>query len=468
MSTSQPCPGPPRLVQMSREADSLFKHAESEFRGDLDEPQAWQRLQTRLSDSRLKVNAGSHRRLWFVLGLAGCLVLGWVCARSAGTLPRIAKAPLVAAPRASAGDEGSTIQLASGKSLLPHGVEVELQQGAEGTYRYQAEEESIEVRRGRVEVKVARISGRVLVVKAGGYQFRIKEGTLVVSTEDQRVTLDVYQGTVDFRDAANVLRTVSEGEEWSNSWELVDPHTFVLNRISAPQLADGSQVESRAAMNAPGSSAAIAPSESARKGSRGAGSPADELESCRGLLRSGLTQKSEQCYLSVATDNSLMAEMALIELGRLRRDSQADLSGSLAALDQYQSRFPSGTLAAEVRMARIDLLARLGRIDEALNDSAQLLSTAQGRARAVELHLLRGNLLRDKKRDCASAQAEYRTIASDPGPRGAEAQFALAECLERLGRKEEALLGYQSYLERPNPRQADRARQRMRALSSTY
>lgn len=454
MSPSQPCPAPLRLVQMSREAATLFKHAESEFRGDLDEQQAWQRLQTRLSDSRMGMRPSSHRRTWFFVGLAGCLVLGWAGVRS---LPRLAKGPPVAAPLASASDASSTIRLAPGKSLLPRGIEVELQPNAESTYRSQGHEESVEVRRGRAEIKLTRITGRVLVVKAGAYQFRIREGRLVVAADDQRVTLGVYQGTVDFRDAANVLRTVTEGEEWSNSWELVDPHTFMLNRISTPEIPSAASSSTAEAM----------PSADAAQKAPAHAAPTNpyELETCRELLRSGLTQKSEQCYLAVATDTSFAAEMALMELARLRRDARSDLTGSLATLDQYEARFPSGTLAAEVRMARIELLARLGRIDEALSHSRQLLATAQGRARAVELHLLRGNLLRDKKLDCSSAQAEYRSIASDPGPRGAEAQWALAECLERLGRKQEALLSYRSYLERPNPRHAERARQRVRALS---
>jgi tetratricopeptide (TPR) repeat protein len=157
--------------------------------------------------------------------------------------------------------------------------------------------------------------------------------------------------------------------------------------------------------------------------------------------------------------------MALYEVARLRRDVLSNSAAALAALDAYEARFASGTLAPEVRIARVDLLSRLGRFDEALKVSEMLLASPVGSPRATELRLLRGNLLRDKKHDCAAALSEYQRIQSDPGPRGEQAEFAAAGCLERLGRATEAIETYEHYLGRARPGQAAQARQRLLKLT---
>jgi hypothetical protein len=228
-----------------------------------------------------------------------------------------------------------------------------------------------------------------------------------------------------------------------------------------------SKLDEPQAMDAPAPSIPR-PSLPGRGSKAGSAAPHSEVPSdpttCRDLSSAGLQKQAETCYLSIATGSGLSAEMALYEVARLRRDVLANPSASLLALDEYEARFPSGTLAPEVRMARVDLLAHLGRVAEVLRTSDQLLATPSGRARMVELRLLRGNLLRDRMQDFTAAALEYQLIESDPGPRGDQAQIALASCLERLGRADQAIDAYRRYLARPRPEQADRARERLKAL----
>jgi tetratricopeptide (TPR) repeat protein len=262
----------------------------------------------------------------------------------------------------------------------------------------------------------------------------------VIARESQ-VDLNVTEGRVLVNNANGTHTIVQAGRHWSNRDEPSKEAPLL------PSAAPSIKVEARPL---PEVSTATKP---------------NDISTCRDYVRDGNPRVAQDCYLQAASGRGLSAEMALYEVARLRRDVLSNPSGSLAALDDYESRFPSGTFAPEVRIARIELLSRLGRYDEALRTSAQVLSTSISHSRELELRLLRGNLLRDQKHDCAAAVAEYRQVETDPGPRGDQAQFAKAGCLRRLGNKSDAIDAYTRYLQRPRPAQAERARQYIEELT---
>jgi hypothetical protein len=285
--------------------------------------------------------------------------------------------------------------------------------------------------------------GHSFAVKANDFEFVVLGTKFTVDIAGSLVNLNVTEGRVAVHDAHRLLKVVEVGGHWSNE---DDPSESPAPSASTPRtITSGTSAKLEAV-----------PSNQVAK-------PSDP-SSCRDLLRSGKPGPAEQCYLAIASGSGLSAEMSLYEIARLRRDVLANPVASLAALDDYESRFPSGTFAPEVRAARVDLLARLGRVDEALTVSSQLLASPSGRGRAIELRLLRGNLLRDSKHDCAAAITEYKQIELDPGPRGDQAQFAHARCLQQLGRNDEAIRAYQSYLERPNPQRAESAHKYLEEL----
>lgn len=447
MTTSRTPPTPPRLSQSDAAMAVLFKSAESAYHSNIDQPRAWDRLQSELS--RQQQRPRSVRRFWAIAALAAGMFVGWFGWDTVGLDSKFTRGVDVSTVHSHSAP--AEILLAAGRSQLPDGTEVVLNDGARGAYRKTAQRTSVEFGRGRLEIGVARQPpGHQFVVRTQGIEFVVKGTRFSVKASEPVVELEVSEGSVEVRDSDRVVATVEAGGRWSNANAAVNE--------PPPTAAEPPPPPSKGADPIPVRSPAD------RTESTTAESVPSDPATCRDLLHSGKSAASEQCYLKIAAGSGLSAEMAVYEVARLRRDVLANPSGALAALDEYGVRFASGTLAPEVQMARVDLLARLGRVDEALAASAQLLSTPVGRARGAELRLLRGNLLRDQKNDCGSAIAEYQLVAADPGPRGAQAQFGLGLCLERLGRIDEAINVYRSCAERKNANQAEQARQRLKAL----
>lgn len=154
--------------------------------------------------------------------------------------------------------------------------------------------------------------------------------------------------------------------------------------------------------------------------------------------------------------------MALYEVARLRRDVLADADGALRALAEYRKRFPAGSLRREADMSQLELLLQLGRGDDALKQSDELLASSASGERAAELHLLRGHILRKQSR-FAVAVREYE-LADSARARSGEATYFRALCLEALGRRSEAAVIFAKYLEQPKRPYTEDAKQRLERL----
>jgi hypothetical protein len=177
---------------------------------------------------------------------------------------------------------------------------------------------------------------------------------------------------------------------------------------------------------------------------------------CLSLARSGATREAEACFVERARGSGLGAEMALYELGRLRRDVLGDSRGALAALEQHAARFPSGSLRREVEMSALGLLVQLGRSREALARSSALLESQSGGERRAELHLFRGQVFRRNLNDIRAAEREYAQAEALAGSTAAEATYLRGLCLEALAEPRAASEAYRRYLEKPSrPRAAD-------------
>lgn len=168
---------------------------------------------------------------------------------------------------------------------------------------------------------------------------------------------------------------------------------------------------------------------------------------CREHARGGEPRKAEACYLERAKGSGLDAETALLEIARIRRDVLEDPAGALRALEGYRQRFPNGALRHEADINRAVLLARLGRSSQALAETERLLDSPQGRERAFELRLLRGNIYRKGLGNTARAAREYET-AEKLERANSESTYLLGSCLEELGDADGARAAYHRYLER--------------------
>lgn len=225
-------------------------------------------------------------------------------------------------------------------------------------------------------------------------------------------------------------------------------------KASAPRLAVSS-----AAPAEPVADAAPSPSASPSAAVTPTPMPAPD---CLSLARQGQSRAAESCFSERAQGAGLAAEMALYELARLRRDVLADASGALRALTDYRARFPSGSLRREVDMSQLELLLQLGRSDDALKQSAELIASSSAGERAGELRMLRGQILRKQSR-FAEAAREYE-LAESAGARGGEASYFRALCLETLGRTSEAAAALSKYLEQPRRPYTEDAKRRLEKL----
>jgi hypothetical protein len=110
---------------------------------------------------------------------------------------------------------------------------------------------------------------------------------------------------------------------------------------------------------------------------------------------------------------------------------QHDARSALSALDEYDKRFPSGTLAREATLARVDALLELDDRVHALEilDRTQLTELP----RARELAVLRGEL-RGAAGRCAPALADLGSALDGSGDALEErALWGRASCRSRLG-----------------------------------
>jgi tetratricopeptide (TPR) repeat protein len=188
-----------------------------------------------------------------------------------------------------------------------------------------------------------------------------------------------------------------------------------------------------------------------------------ELE-CQEAFEARAFQRAAECFRARASGSGLEAEVALYRAARIVAESLGEPRKALGLLDEHRRRFPNGAMRAEVELLRVRSLNQSGRYDEALAASEALLATPAGRALSSELHFLRGQIFQDRHQNCAAAASEFVALLGEPGRLGDEAELRRAECLERLGRVDDARLAYQQYLRRNNPISADQARSRLGSL----
>ena len=187
-------------------------------------------------------------------------------------------------------------------------------------------------------------------------------------------------------------------------------------------------------------------------------------QNCLALARERRARDAEHCFEARASGSGLGAEMALFELSRLRSDVLNDPPGALAALKEYRSRFPGGSLRAEANLSYVHLLSRLGRHGEVITEIGKLLQTATGRERSHELRMLRANTLRTQLRDFASAEREYAALETSGGKLSLEATYYRGVCLQAMGSLGPAAAAYRRYLDVPGrPREVE-ARRRLGEL----
>jgi hypothetical protein len=473
---------PSRLIEEGDATARLLEEANLQYQDGIDEANAWRALRTERSRHRVR-NRACRVLIPLSVGLAlGASALGLVLPRAVrnqgavigSTSPGAAESttgavvklgPIVPPSKTAQASVGKYYgeraasktrrltptparhALPEGHSILADGSEIRLSPRARADLHGTAgESTTIDLLAGAVELSVAPQHDRAFEVAVGGITFRVMGTRFSVTLRQHEPELAVSEGTVAVVDGGRVVARVTAGGGW---------------RKSAPPAAQPMASVSYTLVKKPQPSA---PTPTPAVEQARPMPPAPNADPCLAMARDGRGLDAIHCLRPLSSGVGLSAEMATYEIARLQRDVLGDVPAALATLQQYASRFPRGFLQTEVRLSQISLLARLGRTQEALAESGRLLSSAGGRERAAELHLLRGNLLREQAADCDNAIREYTSAEESRGPVGAEAALEHARCLESQGRLEEARTAYRACIERGQGRMASEARRRIDAL----
>ncbi|HET6281513.1 MAG TPA: hypothetical protein VFH73_11110 [Polyangia bacterium] len=143
---------------------------------------------------------------------------------------------------------------------------------------------------------------------------------------------------------------------------------------------------------------------------------------------------------SRSTDGEAVAEDPVVAESRLLAQALAalrqerDPQRALHALDQYDRRFPSGSLSPEATAARIDALLALGRKGPALA-RLEALSFDRRLPRAAEMQVLRAEL-RAGRGNLTGAVDDFDATLASPGAPATVIERALygrSSCRSRMG-----------------------------------
>ena len=138
-------------------------------------------------------------------------------------------------------------------------------------------------------------------------------------------------------------------------------------------------------------------------------------------------------------------DLALYALGRLAQHQLHDSSRALSAFRRYRAQYPGGVLLPEVDIAILEIEVGGHQPEAALTDSTRFLVAHPTSERTEEVHLLRGNLLRDGGR-FREALTDYAAIQA--GALADEAVYSTAYCQRKLGDLASATTTLHEYLER--------------------
>lgn len=217
--------------------------------------------------------------------------------------------------------------------------------------------------RGSVAVWARDLAGGTLAVQAGdvrvivhGTVFEVRaeaDGARYVAVREGRVEV-VRDGVSHWLGAGDALRVSASGAT----------STTTVDSIATERL-QGVLADVRSSVAAPPTDVAVAePTPTLEARPEPLLDPAAALREAEAAYRAGRIDEARRAFRRVGATRGTLAEAAWIRLGRL--ETQAGRTAEAArALAEHRRRFPSGSLAAEARVAEARALRSLGRAAEA-------------------------------------------------------------------------------------------------------
>jgi TolA-binding protein len=288
---------------------------------------------------------------------------------------------------------------------------------------------------GAVELAVTpRKAGDNLEVLAGRYRFRVIGTRFRVEQNKNGLRLHVDEGKVAVVENDRILQVVDKGHEW------LEPLRTDPTATKGPLL-KALPIKTR--------------------------THTDDVTietNCLLAAREGKHEAALSCFKHQAEGNGVAAEVALYESARIERELLGKPAQALATLDQYQQRFPAGTLWLEARLLAVQLLVELGKDGQALTESQDLLISERAQSRFSELHFLRGKLYR-RRGNCAQAIDEFAKAAVSTNSQSDRARLERASCLEELGHRNEARIAYEQLSQSTHANLRNEAQKRLERLT---
>jgi hypothetical protein len=384
-----------------------------------------------------------------------------VLAPTAERIP--AAAPQAATSHARVKLSRRPVTLAPGHAALASEAEVDVASGTSAQATADEDWVRVTLDSGEVGLHVEKrlAGGPGFEVVAGAYHFRVL-GTRFrvarVPAGEAPVELWVEEGRVEVSRRGRVLSVVGAGGHWGATPAVTTAADASPAPAAALHVRRTKHISKRLAARA-----TVAP---VTDESTPAATPMLTRARCAVLAdEAGAAREAIACYLEQARRDGIAGETALYEVARLRRDVLGDAEGALAALRDSRARFPRGMLRHEVDLSIVELLPKLNRHGEALEEIGRLLAEGHGEERAAELHVLRGNVYREVLEDFVRAERDYAAAEDERAPIVGEATFLRGVCLQALGQTPQARVAFERYLASGSHRYADEAKRRLNRLN---
>jgi tetratricopeptide (TPR) repeat protein len=165
----------------------------------------------------------------------------------------------------------------------------------------------------------------------------------------------------------------------------------------------------------------------------------------RALEAKGDLEGAARAFATAADEDKSHGDLALYSLGRLAQKRLHDPKRALSAFRRYRTQYPSGALLPEVDLAILELEVEGHEQGPALEESTRFLAKHPESERVDQVHVLRGNLLRDEGR-CQEAIDDYAAVRS--AALADDALYSTAYCQRRLGDRARAAATLHEYLKR--------------------
>lgn len=174
------------------------------------------------------------------------------------------------------------------------------------------------------------------------------------------------------------------------------------------------------------------------------------------LARDGRYEEAATAFKEVAAHDGPRAELALYGLGRIQQANLGRPREALATFERYRRHYPRGTMIQEVEISTIELQLQQRDYTAALASMGSFLARHPSSERSAEVHLLRGNIERERG-NCGAALDDYALATT--GAHTDDAVFFTGWCQQHLGRTELARRTWRGYLTRfPSGRHVSKAK----------